>query len=95
MQEVKGTLRSGTSYQGSLISTEEETKFTREAPDQCLLNLEGPGIEEIPYEKEPECAKLTSSILLAPVPEPVRKSINTEETKSSHNSCTAHVTHMH
>jgi hypothetical protein len=43
------------------------------------VNFEGPVIKEVPYEKEPECAKLTSSISLAPKFEPARTSMNTEE----------------
>jgi hypothetical protein len=47
-------------------------------------------IEEIPYKKEPERTKPTGSILPAPMPEPVRKNMNTEES-DSHTTC-AHFT---
>jgi hypothetical protein len=65
MQEVKGTLKSETSYQDPHMPIEEETKITREAADKYLMNSEEPSIKEISYEKEPECAKSTSYILPA------------------------------
>jgi hypothetical protein len=34
---------------------EEETKITREASYEHLVNPKEPSIEEISYEKEPEC----------------------------------------
>jgi hypothetical protein len=56
-----------------------EVENTRRAPNKHLVNFEGPVIKEVPYEKEPERAKLTSSISLAPKSELAITSMNTEE----------------
>jgi hypothetical protein len=85
MHKVKGTLRSKISYQDPPMPTKEETKIMREAPNERLVNPEEPGIEKIPYEKEPERAKPTSSILPVPVSEPTRKKHEHRGIKFTHN----------
>jgi hypothetical protein len=88
MKEVKGTLKSRTSYQGSPKLIEEETKIMRKVSDECLVHPEEPGIEKIPYEKELKCTEPTSSIIPTFMPETTRKIVNTEESNS-------HMTHAH
>jgi hypothetical protein len=63
-----------------------EAENMRGAPDECLMNLEEPIIEEVPYEKELERAKPTISILPTLVHELTRKIMNIEESDS-------HMTH--
>jgi hypothetical protein len=77
------------------MPTKEETKITREALNERLMNPKESGIEEISYEKEPKSAKQTNSILPTLVPELARKKHKHRQIKSSHNSCIAHATHMH
>jgi hypothetical protein len=59
--------------------TDSEVENMRRAPDEHLVNLEGPVIKEVPYEKKPEHVKLTSSISSTLKSKPARTSMNTEE----------------
>jgi hypothetical protein len=82
IQEVKETLRSEILYQSLIILTNLEAENMREILDESLKNPKESVVEKVPYEKEPECVKSTSSILPAPVSELARKSTNTEELDS-------------
>jgi hypothetical protein len=79
IQEVKETLRSEILYQSPIIPTNLEAENMREILDERLKNPKESVVEKVPYEKEPECVKPTSSILPTPVSELARKSTNTEE----------------
>jgi hypothetical protein len=82
IQEVKETLRSEILYQSPIIPTNLEAENMREILDESLKNPKESVVEKVPYEKELECVKSTSSILPAPVSELARKSTNTEELDS-------------
>jgi hypothetical protein len=68
MQEVKGTLRSETSYQG-----------VRKIPAEHLTNPEERTIEKVPYEKEQKCTIPISSLLSDPTSQSKRLGVRTEE----------------
>jgi hypothetical protein len=77
MQEVKGTLRSESSYQGLTMPTKEED--VRKIPAEHLANPEERTVEEVPYKKEQKCTKPISSLLSDPTSQSKILGVRTEE----------------